>query len=234
MNSKAFRQGLSHSLSIVLGYVPVAVTFGVLANHAGIPVWIAGLMSVFVYAGAAQFIAVEMIQQGAGIWLIGMTTLILNIRHALMSLAVIPHFPKTPAKWSLVLAHGLTDESFVLNSRLLPEIKTEEEKRWVMLGVNLGAYLSWVCFTILGGVLGDWLPTDFSGFQFAMLALFILLAAGTVNTRNYFTFILAGCLGIAFKYLLPGKLYLILSVMIAAALGAWLKMKYAGGTSDGI
>lgn len=221
MRFPGFRQGLTHSVGIVLGYAPVAVTFGILSRQAGVPLWGAGLMSLLVYAGAAQFIALEMIRQGAGIWLIGMTTLILNSRHILMSLSVTRYFPTTGVKWLAGLAHGITDETFVLNSRLLGSARTEEERRWTMLGVNLGAYSSWVVFTIVGSLIGQWLPTDFSGFQFAMMALFVLLAAGTLNRRNWVTFLLAGMLGIFFKYVLPGKLYLIFSVAIAAALGAW-------------
>ena len=225
MRSSGFRQGLNYSLSIALGYAPVAVTFGILARHAGMPLWSEVMMSIFVYAGAAQFIAIEMIQQGASVGMIGMTTLILNSRHVLMSLAVTPYFSQTKTPWLMGLAHGITDETFVLNTRLLNNLATEEERRLTMLGVNLGAYASWVVFTLIGGLIGDRLPTDFSGFQFAMLALFILLAAGTLNRRNFFTFAAAGLLGTVLKYVLPGELYLVLSVLIAAGLGTWWRRK---------
>jgi predicted branched-subunit amino acid permease len=61
--NRGFAYGLRQSLTIVIGYAPVAVTFGILATQFGLTFWEAGLMSFFVYAGAAQFIAIEMIYQ---------------------------------------------------------------------------------------------------------------------------------------------------------------------------
>lgn len=220
-----FRYGLRQSLMIVIGYAPVAITFGLLAAQYGISVWEAGLMSLMVFAGASQFIAIEMIHQGATVWMIVFTALIVNIRHVLMSLAIVPFFPQRNSRWSLALAQGLTDETFVLNSGLLKEIESEEARRKVMLGVNLGAFSSWVVFTLVGGLIGEWLPLDFAGFKFALLALFLVLTAGTLQRKNLMTFVLAGALAVAFRVLLPGKFYLILSVGLAAAWGAWRATK---------
>ncbi|WP_407311061.1 AzlC family ABC transporter permease [Desulfosporosinus sp. SB140] len=217
---KGFVYGLRQSLSIVVGYVPVAVTFGILATQFGISFWEAGLMSCFVFAGASQFIAIEMIHQGATAWVIGLTTLIINIRHVLMSLSVVHFFPERTLPWSLGLAQGLTDETFVLNSRILKEVVGEEQRRRIMLGINSGAFASWVVFTILGGLIGKWLPVQFSGFQFALLALFIILTVSSLSKKNLMTYLLAGTLAVVFKLLLPGKIYLILSVVLAAGIGA--------------
>jgi len=213
--------GLRQSLTIVIGYAPVAVTFGILATQFGLTFWEAGLMSFFVFAGASQFIAIEMIHQGATVWMICLTTLILNIRHMLMSLSVVPFFPKRTLSWSLALAQGLTDETFVLNTRVLKDVVGEENRRRVMLGINLGAFASWVVFTLLGGVIGKWLPVQFSGFQFALLALFIILTVTSLTKKNAMTYLLAALLAIVFKLLIPGKIYLILSVVMAAGIGAW-------------
>ena len=225
--NQGFAYGLRQSLTIVIGYAPVAVTFGIIATQFGLTFWEAGLMSCFVYAGAAQFIAIEMIHQGATVWMIGLTTLILNMRHLLMSLSVVPFFPERTLSWSLGLAQGLTDETFVLNTRVLKDVVGEEKRRRVMLGINLGAFSSWVVFTILGCVIGKWLPVHFSGFQFALLALFIILTASSLTKNNFLTYLLGAILAIVLKLILPGKLYLILSVALAAGIGAWWrKQKY--------
>ena len=223
--SKGFTYGLRQSLTIVIGYAPVAVTFGILATQFGLTVWEAGLMSFLVYAGAAQFIAIEMLHQGATVWMIGLTTLILNSRHLLMSLSIIPNFPERTLPWSLGLAQGLTDETFVLNTRVLKEVPGEDNRRPVMLGINLGAFSSWVLFTILGGVIGKWLPVQFSGFHFALLALFIILTTSSLSKKNFMTYLLAAILAIVFKLLIPGKIYLILSVALAAGIGAWWRRR---------
>ncbi|HEY8909970.1 MAG TPA: AzlC family ABC transporter permease [Desulfosporosinus sp.] len=223
--NRGFAYGLRQSLTIVIGYAPVAVTFGILATQFGLTFWEAGLMSFFVYAGASQFIAIEMIHQGATVWMIGLTTLILNIRHLLMSLSVVPFFPERTIAWSLGLAQGLTDETFVLNTRVLKGVVGEENRRRVMLGINLGAFSSWVVFTLLGGALGKWLPVQFSGFQFALLALFIILTTTSLTKKNAMTYLLAALLAVVFKLLIPGKVYLILSVALAAGIGAWWRQR---------
>jgi predicted branched-subunit amino acid permease len=139
----------------------------------------------------------------------------------LMSLSVVPFFPERTLALSLGLAQGLTYETFVLNTRVLKDVVGEENRRLVMLGINLGAFSSWFVFTILGGVIGKWLPIQFSGFQFALLALFIILTTTSLSKKNYVTYLLAAILAIVFKLLIPGKIYLILSVALAAGIGAW-------------
>lgn len=222
---KGFAYGLRQSLTIAIGYAPVAVTFGILATQFGLTFWEAGLMSFFVFAGAAQFIAIEMLHQGATVWMIGLTTLILNVRHLLMSLSVVPFFPERTLPWSLGLAQGLTDETFVLNTRVLKDVVGEENRRRVMLGINLGSFTSWVVFTILGCGIGKWLPIQFSGFQFALLALFIILTTTSLTKKNAMTYLLAALLAVVLKLLIPGKIYLILSVALAAGIGAWWRQR---------
>ena len=231
--NKGFTYGLRKSLTIAIGYAPVAVTFGILATQFGLTFWEAGLMSFFVFAGASQFIAIEMIHQGATVWMIGLTTFIVNIRHLLMSLSVVPFFPERTLPWSLGLAQGLTDETFVLNARVLKDVDGEENRRWVMLGINLGSFASWFVFTMLGGLIGKWLPIQFSGFQFALLALFIILTATSLTKKNALTYVLAAVLAIVLKLLIPGKIYLILSVALAAGIGAWWRQRQSDSGIEG-
>src|SRR5665648_128983 len=169
--NRGFTYGLRQSLTIAIGYAPVAITFGILATQFGLTFWEAGLMSFFVFAGAAQFIAIEMLHQGATVWMIVVTTFIVNIRHVLMSLAVVPFFPTRTLAWSLALPQGLTDETFVLNARILKDVVGEKNRRRVMLGINTGAFTSWVVFTIIGSVIGKWLHPVF---RFPICALSLI------------------------------------------------------------
>lgn len=223
MKRKGFIYGLRESLTIGVGYAPVALTFGILSLKSGLTILETGLMSLLVFAGASQFIAIQLIGQGATIWVIGITTLVVNIRHILMSFSMLRFFERLSLPRLSLLAHGITDESFVLSSRLLEEIPTPEERSKVALGVNIGAYSSWVVFSFIGAWMGNRLSINFSGFDFALLALFIVLTISTVNKNNLPTYLIAGFSAVLLKVLLPGKIYLLLSVAIAAALGAWLE-----------
>lgn len=227
MGSKGFGfiYGLKKSIPIGIGYAPVALTFGILSLKSGLSMLEAGLMSLFVFAGASQFIAVQLISQGATIWVIGLTTLIVNIRHILMSFSMLRFFEGVSLPKLAVIAHGVTDESFVLSSKLLKEIPTVEERSEVALGINMGAYCFWVLFSFAGAWVGNQLLINFSGFDFALLALFIVLTISTVNKENLFTYALAGIFAIVFRLVIPGKIYLLLSVALAALIGAGIKYR---------
>ena len=80
-----FKRGMKAALPIVFGYLPVGITFGLLARRAGLTPVEVGLMSLLVYAGSSQFIAVEMISKGMVWFPIVLTTLLVNLRHLLMS-----------------------------------------------------------------------------------------------------------------------------------------------------
>lgn len=233
MNRKGFLYGLRQSINIGVGYAPVALTFGILSLKSGLTVWESGFMSLFVFAGASQFIALQLIGQGATIWVIGITTLIVNIRHVLMSFSMMRFFSGISLGKLALLAQGVTDESFVLNFKLLEEIATPEERSKVALGVNLGSFSFWVVFTFIGAWIGHQTNIIFSGFDFALLALFIVLTISAVNRDNLLTYLIAGFLAVFFRMLIPGKSYLLLSVILASALGACFGQRKRAKTING-
>ena len=89
----AFAAGMKAGLPIAIGYLPIAITFGLLAKSAGLPNVISALMSFAVYAGASQFIAVQLFSLGTLPWEIILTTFIINLRHLLMSAAISQRLP---------------------------------------------------------------------------------------------------------------------------------------------
>ena len=86
--SPVFKEGLNAGWPICLGYVPIGMAFGVLAQKAGLTPLQIGLMSIMVFAGSAQFIAVSMLTGGASVPAIITTTFVVNLRHVLMSSAL--------------------------------------------------------------------------------------------------------------------------------------------------
>src|SRR5665811_1846207 len=84
------RDGAREVLPIVLGYVPIGFAYGVLGIIAGLPIWAIVAMSVVVYAGSAQFMAVSLLSQGASAATLVVTTFLVNLRHLLYSSALSP------------------------------------------------------------------------------------------------------------------------------------------------
>src|SRR4030042_2164383 len=110
MNHKTFQEGAKAALPIVLGYLPVGIAFGVLARKAGVSTFEAGLMSLLVYAGASQFIAVEMLSKGIVWFPIVLTTFFINLRHLLMSSTFSLYLKNTQLSILGLISAQLTDE----------------------------------------------------------------------------------------------------------------------------
>lgn len=218
------RRGLAAGLPVALGYFPVAVTFGALARQAGLTAAQAVGMSVWVYAGASQFLALQMIQTGAAFSEIVLAALILNFRHFLMSTALAQRLrPRGPI--TLLLAHGVTDESFVVAG-------IEDDRRPLGVaafgGLALAAHLGWVGGTLTGSLAVALIPARFvDGMAVGLYALFIalLVPAARANWQAAATAAASALGAWALRRLAPGLSggwVLILSTLVVSALATLL------------
>lgn len=215
---KEFFEGFKSALPVVLGYLPIGFTFGLLGMEAGLTQLETVLMSCLVYAGSAQFIAVSMLSLGATPWAIIFTTFFVNFRHFLMSTALLPHFKNFSNGLVPLLAYGITDETFVVASAHYSE---HQSSQWHLLGLNLTSHLAWVIFTWLGASTGKLItsPSDW-GLDFALPALFIALLILTLKNKS--TYVVAGLTGIivlVFSIYLPGNWGVLLAAIIGATGG---------------
>lgn len=176
-----FKRGLATGFPIMLGYLPIALTYGVLAKQTGMSLLELTMMSAFVYAGASQFMAVNMIAVSAGAMEIIIATFVLNFRHFVMSLSFMNSLRRVERKWKLPLTLGLTDEAFAV-SAFHPEEAKEKHGALFYLGIILIAYLSWVFGSLLGGMLGEVIPANLSqSMGIALYAMFIGLLIPSVK-----------------------------------------------------
>lgn len=162
--------GLKKAVPIIIGYFTVAVAFGLLARTMGLSNMESGSMSLIVFAGASQFAALNLLAGGTAFFEIIIATFFLNLRHLLMSATLSLRFKSFPLPAKILLAFGITDETFAIASTDLNSITPA-----VMAGLETGAYLSWFGGTMAGYYLGTALPPSL---QAAMgLALYALFAA---------------------------------------------------------
>ncbi|PUB17872.1 AzlC family ABC transporter permease [Paenisporosarcina sp. OV554] len=165
-----FTNGIRAGLSIAIGYCPIALTFGLLAKTTGLSMWEATAMSMFVFAGAAQYISLTLISTGVDPILIVLNTFVVNIRHFLMT-ASLNEKMQPDARWKkAIYAFGVTDETFsVLATQKRDNIRTS-----FAAGVILISYGSWVVFTALGHVIGANLPAFLqAAMSIALYAMFV-------------------------------------------------------------
>ena len=211
------KEGATAAWPICLGYLPVGLALGVLAQQASIPVWAVGLMSVLVFAGSAQFIGVAMLATGASTFSIILTTFVVNLRHVLMSSALAVYLHGVN-RWFLTLfAYGITDESFAVN---MTRFRKGQWNRWSALFVNHLSNLVWVLSTITGALVGQFIPQGAFGIDYALPGMFICLLVYQLHGRIFIlTGILAGTISVAWYLLIPGNSYIVGASISAATLG---------------
>ncbi len=218
--SNALRSGAAAAWPIFLGYVPIGVAFGVLARQAGLEPLHVGAMSILVIAGSSQFIAVSMLDAGAGAAAVTATTFVVNLRHLLMSSALAPHLSGLRHSRLALLAYGITDESFAVNHARF----SRGDWHWrPAMVVNQTSWIVWTAATMTGAWAGRFIPRGAFGIDYALIAMFLcLLVLQLRGRRHAFTAALAGVLAVGLSLVLPGNAYIILATVLAATAGTLL------------
>ncbi|KFZ42244.1 branched-chain amino acid ABC transporter permease [Anoxybacillus flavithermus] len=175
-----FHHGVKSGVAIAIGYAPVALTFGLLAKSTGLSIVETTLMSMIVFAGAAQYISLNLISLGTGTFEIIVTTFILNIRHFLMS-ASLNEKAERDALWKKALyAFGITDETFSVAA-----MKEGTVSASYMFGLIFISYSSWVVNSAIGHVVGAYLPENVQlSLSVALYAMFVGLLVPAVKTER--------------------------------------------------
>ncbi|WP_110111987.1 AzlC family ABC transporter permease [Bacillus sp. CGMCC 1.16541] len=169
-----FIKGVTAATPIMIGYLPIGITFGLLAKQAELSLYELTAMSVFVFAGASQFMAANMIAGGIGVVEIIVATFILNFRHFIMSLSVMNALKVIPLRFKVLMSAGLTDETFALSSMNIDKVK-EEKSHYFYLGLISASYFTWVFGSFLGGLVGGFIPHALS--QSMTIALYVMFIA---------------------------------------------------------
>lgn len=210
-------QGLEAAWPICLGYVPIGIAFGVLAQKIGLRPYEIGLMSLLVFAGSSQFIAVSMLSSGATSASIIITTFAVNLRHLLMSSSLAVFMGRATRKKLALFAYGITDESFAVNHAKFNQQGWGLSQAFI---VNHTANITWIASTVIGGYSGQFIPAGSFGLDYALSAMFICLLIFQLKGRKYvLTAILSGITAVILSLLIPGNSYIILASVLAATLG---------------
>jgi 4-azaleucine resistance transporter AzlC len=221
------KQAAAAAWPICLGYFPIGLALGVLAQKAGLPWWAVVMMSVLVFAGSAQFICVAMLTVKASIPAIILTTFIVNLRHALMSSALAVYLPGVSRRFLALYSYGITDESFAVN---MTRFRGENWSRWKALFVNHLANAAWIIATTTGALVGQFVPQGAFGIDYALNGMFICLLVFQLRGRIYLlTCLLAATISVTWYLLIPGDSYVVGASVSAATLGYILQRHHQRG-----
>ncbi|MDE9801502.1 AzlC family ABC transporter permease [Staphylococcus pseudintermedius] len=221
-----FKQGICDCLPTVLGYAGVGFSFGIVSVASGFNILEILLLSLLVYAGAAQFIIIALIAVQTPIWVIVLTAMIVNSRMFLLSMTLAPNFKHDHFIHRVGVGSLLTDETFAV--AITPYSKGHTMTYQWLYGLNLLAYLFWALVTVLGGLLGDFFQhPEVFGLDYAITAMFIFLAISqfegiTKSKLRVYLYLVA--IVIVMMLLLSLFLPSYLAILLASTLSATIGM----------
>lgn len=178
--SSEFLEALRDSAPVMLGYVPLGMAFGLLFQSLGYHWLFAPLAGLIIYAGSAQFMAVGLLASGVPYAEAFIATLLLNSRHIFYGLSVLDRYPKRGlSRWYLIF--GLTDETYSLITVKAPRVDSGHTYYLYLTALNQSY---WIIGCALGASLQSFFEFDSRGFEFALVALFVVLLIEQAKIMN--------------------------------------------------
>lgn len=231
MNERlTFKKGLADALPICLGYISVAIAFGVLAVQNNMPLWAPTIISITNVSGTGQFASLDLIKVTASFLEIACAIMVINARYFLMSVSLSQRLPRNVKQWQrYLIAFGNTDEVFaVAMGQKLPL-----NFRY-MMGLILCSVFGWTSGTVIGTFAGSIVPEVLtSAFGISLYAMFlaIIIPPATKSSPITITILIAATLSFLLNFTnLSSGWIIIICGIIASAFAAW---KFPiGGVAD--
>lgn len=179
---QAIVNGVNAIIPLCIGDFPFSFIVGALSIGAGMTVWQSTSWSLFVIAGSSQMVALNLLNTGASIGIIVLTTMIINLRHILYSVSLAEPMKHASLFSRALMAYGLTDEVYAVTVKPMHDNKVC--KFYFYMTVMLTFWGIWVLADFLGAMLGAMLPDIGKyGLDFAMIAAFIAIVIPQVKSR---------------------------------------------------
>ncbi|MEO1296615.1 MAG: AzlC family ABC transporter permease [Cyanobacteria bacterium J06636_16] len=219
-----FWAGARQTIPLIVGAIPFGIIFGTLAQTSGLSFGGALAMSAFVFAGSSQFIALGLLAAGSPLGIVVLTTWVVNLRHLLYSVALVPYLKPLNQAWKLPLAFWLTDETFMVAVQRYRQSDRSPHKHWFHLGSAVAMYSNWQLSTLLGLTLGQRIPDAAAwGLDFAMVATFIGMTIPYLTTRPMVATVVVSGVTALLARSLPHQLGLMVAAIAGIATGVLLE-----------
>lgn len=221
---KLIRSAFVDSLPVLTGYIVLGIGFGIVLRTKGYGVLWALAMSVFIYAGSMQFVAVDLLSGGATLLATALTTLMVNIRHLFYGISMIDQYKGAGAK-KPYLIFALTDETYSLACHNSYDDPNERHTYCFFLTLFDQCY--WVTGSVIGSLLGAVIPFSTDGIDFSLTALFVTVFVDQwLTTKNHFAAV-AGIVSTLACLVIFGKDVFLIPSMVVITLVLTLGKRFA-------
>lgn len=212
--------GARDTLPMIIGALPFGLIFGTLSAAGPLSPWHGQLMSLLVFAGSAQFIALGLVAGHTGMVVIWLTTFVVNLRHMLYGASLLPQVAHLPLRWRALLGFLLTDELFAVTTDWRRKNPGRPLSRWYYLGSGVAMYVNWQLCTLAGLAFGASFPELQSlGLDYAMVATFIAILVPQLGRLPHLAAAIAAGLLAYLCQGLPYKAGLLVAVLAGVLVG---------------
>lgn len=169
---KSLKAAFPYTIPVLIGYLFLGTSFGVLLTSSNFPIYYAPLMSITIFGGSAQLVGVEMLKSPFNPISTIMMTMIINSRHIFYGISMLDRYKNIGIK-KIYMIFGLTDETFSINSSTMPGENIDIG--WFWFFITLLNHLYWILGGIIGALLGTFIKINYKGIEFVMTALFVVI-----------------------------------------------------------
>ncbi len=220
------------TVPVMAGYVFLGIAFGISLSEAGYGYQWALLMSALVYAGSMQFAMIPMLAGGVSMLTMAVTTLFVNGRHLFYGISFVESFRRLRGRPYMIFS--LTDETYSVLCGCRSE-DPEETRRDCWLLISGLDHLYWIAGSVLGGILGEALTIDFTGIDFSMTALFVVILIEQIlsdRTRNLRVGIVGLLVATVSLLILSAEHFLLPALIVTVGIVALYAGVREGGKED--
>lgn len=220
-----FWAGSRATIPLMIGALPFGLIFGAVAAAGNVPPAATMAMSLFIFAGSAQFIGVKLLAAGASVPVIVLTIAVVNLRHSLYGMTLGPKLKHLPQRWLALLGFLMTDEAFVVTAQRLERDDDSPYKHWYFFGSAISLFVVWNLMTVVGIIAGERIPDPSRwGLDFALDVTFIGMVIPMIRRRPALVAaVVAGGAALA-AHGLPNQLGLMVAALAGVAAGVIAEM----------
>ena len=216
MNKKALRIAFRDTIPVLTGYLFLGAGFGILLSETGYGIGWAFFMSLFMFAGSGQYLAVSLLASQASLISAAVATLLVNARHLFYGISLVDTY-KDVGKKKFYMIFALTDETYTLVTHNQPPEGVSRGLYCFL--VSMLDHIYWICGCVLGNIAGATLPISFEGVEFVLTALFVtMFVEQWLSNQNHRPAIIGVMSTVLCLLIFGSELFLIPSMVVIAAL----------------
>lgn len=210
---KTIKNAFISTIPVLTGYLVLGFGFGIILKTSGYGILLALIMSLFIYAGSMQYVAVGLLTSGASWIVAAFTTLMVNARHLFYGISMLDRYKGT-GKRKPYLIFALTDETYSLLCNENQKIEEEQKKNYYFF-VSLFNHIYWVLGSVIGALIGTIVNFNTEGIDFALTALFItIFVEQWLSSKKHFPAIIGVCVSVICLIIFGSEKFLIPTMII--------------------